>query len=153
MRALLIFAILQSAQVAQAIDQRESVCERYLALDNVIECNRTGYLIDFGYRYCQRFEKTEHRYSPFGRVVLQRLRSCLIDSLERTHGLTCQNVKSVALESHVGCYVENGFCGLSTKDKIRIVWTVKKEISKKSFRRTMRQILRACGSPISLHEH
>ena len=116
-------------------------CDSALRLD----CPKDNYLVHFGFRYCRSFLKTEHKYSEHGQEVLKNIRACLITSLAQKN-VGCDNAEDVGFASHVGCYIENGFCSLGFSDRSRILWTVRQQIANPKFQRVSAKILNACAS-------
>lgn len=93
-------------------------CDYYVARERGMGCGPGGYLMAFGDRYCRRFDAASSRFSEEGRAIVGRIKVCLQWELERTAGLNCGNVKSIAFESHVGCYARAQFCRMSFVDKM-----------------------------------
>uniref|UniRef100_A0A7E4V9X3 Defensin-like protein n=1 Tax=Panagrellus redivivus TaxID=6233 RepID=A0A7E4V9X3_PANRE len=65
-------------------------CSVYGSLGKQAHCGKNGCLIGYGEKYCRRFK----RKPPF-------------EKPDR-----CGKIKFQAFESHVGCYVNCGFCGI-----------------------------------------
>eukprot|EP00806_Schmidingerella_arcuata_P008350 Macronucleus_8697.p1 GENE.Macronucleus_8697~~Macronucleus_8697.p1 ORF type:complete len:115 (+),score=41.73 Macronucleus_8697:1-345(+) len=59
----------------------------------------------------------QSRFSPEGQAwidgTLTCLKDALVDSVEHSEGVTCDDVKKTAFDSHVECYIDNGFCELA----------------------------------------
>ena len=102
-----------------------SLCESYRQKASQLGCTDDNYLISFGYHYCLSFLEIQNDFSAQGAETFTKIRSCLVDTLEKAPGLTCENVQDVAEKSHVDCYVQSGFCQLGRSDRwavFRIVW-------------------------------
>lgn len=77
----------------------------------------------WGHRYCQKFLETESSFSLEAQQWLRENRQCLQARAEEiTEGTQCSGIRKAAMESHVGCYVDTGFCALEFKDKTAILW-------------------------------
>ena len=99
-------------------------CAYYQTLSASLGCSPSGYLLSFGYPYCQKFVDQEPFYPASGRAVLDRIRTCLETTLENTPALNCQNVETIAPQSHVSCYVQSGFCQLDVLEQAVIAITI-----------------------------
>lgn len=137
---ILVFALLS---LVSSTALAASPCDYYKQKANLLGCDSRNYLVRFGDRYCRAFEKREVEFSSAARPVLSRIRGCLILEMDAKRP-TCSTSETIGYESHVGCYVEQGFCGLSREDKLRILWVVRAEITKSKFRSVANRILRAC---------
>lgn len=125
MKIILVFLVMFLVNLANA-----SRCDIYLQLDAQLVCsesetNRTPYLREYGYYYCERFNKVADRLHPenpktlFIRGTTLCLQEFLVSQFY-TNALTCKNLDSLAVRSHYQCYLENGFCDLSLKDQMAI---------------------------------
>ena len=94
-----------------------AVCEFYKDKSQELNCNNENYLMSFGYKYCRLFFYPPNQVSQNAINVFEHIRPCLINDLQNYKNLTCENTKSVAFQSHINCYVDNGFCELSEHDK------------------------------------
>lgn len=101
-------------------------CEYYLCIEKIKHCGEKGYFINFGHYYCNKFEI--ELKNPSSNLVnfLNDTRSCLIESIETIPIDTdCRKFKKKAFKDHVSCYVESGFCELSSKHKRKIISIIK----------------------------
>ena len=104
-------------------------CSFYQCKEKEQSCGASGYWLNFGYRYCQIFLNTEKSFSSPGQKWLDKVRVCLQTRANKISQVqSCQNIRKVALDSHVGCYIDTGFCSLSFKDKSQIYWYLKDAI-------------------------
>jgi hypothetical protein len=133
------------AAASAAWDFELTSCSFYVRQARAMNCRPDGYLDQFGYRYCREFEQARAEFSPQGVRVLARLKSCLIRSLREVPDLSCDGVAAVARESHVSCYLENGFCDLSQDDKFKIFAVVWREVFDPAFAQVMLRIQQGCG--------
>ena len=139
MKFALLFFALTIGSLALA-----SPCAYYPQKSKQLGCDSSGYLMRFGYRYCAKFLREEHEYTPAGQKFMQAIRPCLIQSLEVKSHVNCRNVKAIAQKTHVRCYLKNGFCGLPDADKVRLFFTVWPEIVDPGFSAVMSEIQHTC---------
>ncbi len=104
-------------------------CDFYQCAEDVLGCGDSGYLIDVGLKYCKptkidiRIKDKDEQSSLLS--FKSRVRQCLQENVksivrESSEDLTCPSLKDKALRSHVPCFVDNGFCELSTFDTLAI---------------------------------
>ena len=86
-------------------------------LEPTFECGPDGYPMGYGFKYCNRFLEEKDRFSAEGQEwidgTLVCLKQALVPTVNSPDGITCDNVKKTAFDSHVDCYIENGFCDLA----------------------------------------
>lgn len=90
-------------------------------------CGLDGYLLGYGARYAERFYRdTRPTMSTRGRVWIDDVLVCLQDELRASIDVdtSCPEIRTIAFDSHPGCYVEAGFCTLPFSDLLRVVATV-----------------------------
>ncbi|MBX2993236.1 MAG: hypothetical protein KF681_00375 [Bdellovibrionaceae bacterium] len=120
--ALTLLILLLIAKPAWAHDN----CLQYVQLNDELGCSDQGYLINFGYRYCRRFKDTTQRFSPEGQAFLADVRTCLLHSLRtERRELRCDSIEGIAMDHHIDCYDQAGFCSLSSQDRwalFTVVW-------------------------------
>ena len=98
-------------------------CNYYLCHELKKTCGNSGYSIDFGYRYCLKYQKDE-KYTSQGKDWLAVVRECLQSELNAlSDDLSCKETRSQAVKSHYGCYIDAGFCSLPLSDQRRIIRT------------------------------
>jgi len=107
-------------------------CEYYTCVAAARHCQGRTYPLQFGRRYCLRFEARKDRFSPLGQSWINDVRSCLIREMDTyPPDLTCADLKTRAFRDHVPCYLESGYCNLSGRDKrqvIKAIWPSFKNI-------------------------
>jgi hypothetical protein len=93
-------------------------CEYYRCREASAHCGSEGYLMNYAYRYCQRFRLVvEDQVSPEGQAWFRRVRRCLITALDAAEkGNDCAVLEEVGFGSHPECYLETGFCDLPLSD-------------------------------------
>jgi hypothetical protein len=99
----------------------------YECAEATAQCGPDGYLIGYGAKYAERFyTQTRPRMTPRGQEwiddVLVCLQSSLRDSIDAS--TSCEDIRTIAFDSHPACYVEAGFCSLSPWDIAQVVWTI-----------------------------
>jgi len=102
-------------------------CNYYDCRERVHQCGASGYLQEYGGRYCRRFAQvTEPLASDEGAAWLNRVRGCLINYLENEipYDADCETVERLGFDSHALCYIETGFCDLAPTDWFKIMQTV-----------------------------
>lgn len=109
----LLFLIFIVSQIVQA-----SPCLFYKEINSAMNCPKTNhfsvnYLVDYGYKYCEKFLKKEQEWNDKMSIWIHEVRECLKEKLIFRDDLSCQNVKSIGFNSHPRCYFEAGFCHLS----------------------------------------
>ena len=127
---LLTFSALASASKSCA--NLESDCEYYTCVATTRHCQTGSYPLQFGRRYCLRYEARKHLFSLQGQAWINDVRSCLIREMNTYPAdLTCGELKTRAFRDHVPCYLESGYCDLSARDKRQVfkaVWPSLKNI-------------------------
>ena len=122
-------------------------CSYYTCASRTLACKSSGYLESFGQKYCGRFEDREQNFSSRGKRFLAKVSLCLRNDIEENFNkLNCSNVKPIAADSHVKCYVSLGFCNLSFMDQYRIFQTVLKPVlTDRTFQKVAFRISRKCN--------
>lgn len=150
--AMLLGPPLEAFSAPEGCERLEGHCSYYSCLSKSLRCRDEGYLKSFGQHYCAYFEKNEARYSREGKVFLSRVRLCLQKALSR-ESLSCDNVRAKAIDSHIPCYVESGFCELSLKDRQRIYDAVWRELRRPDFFAAAFKIQGHCQNPVPAPEN
>ena len=127
----------------------ENSCSFYLSLEQSIPCGPSGYTLDFGYPYCEKFLKSNfYRFSRRGKKFLIKNSFCLQEEIYKNYSendnLTCKKLKNIAFSGHADCYIDSGFCDLSLFDKIILTNVIKKQIPLKRVRAQMKEVLARC---------
>lgn len=116
---LLIFCL---PFVANAGPSRNS-CAYYLQVEAEEHCGPDGYPLKFGYRLCEKYLEAQPTMRPNVRRWFPKIRYCLQNYLEDYRGTIrdCSDLHRKAINSHVGCYLETGFCELGVLDQADIL--------------------------------
>lgn len=99
----------------------------YRCAEETLGCGPDGYLAGYGTRYAERFYRhTRPWMSPAGKRWIDATLVCLQERLrERIDASTsCDDVRTIAFDSHPECYVESGFCGLPLTDWFAVAATI-----------------------------
>jgi hypothetical protein len=109
-------------------------CSFYLnCAEAMLECGPAGYPQEFGDKNCNKFSNNIDWFSSNGQSFVWNTMLCLqqamVPVLEPCTA-TCDSFNTAAFNSHPGCYVQGGFCGLSCADVIATVATVGTDIFK-----------------------
>ncbi len=143
----LIIAILALITISLSIEAKNlGSCEYYRSLAHELKCPDNDYLIQFGERYCQRFDRYRQYFTPIGQRMLKRIKLCLQTSLYNSENLTCENVKAIALDSHIECYKDANFCEMPLIDKNRLGLIVAEALFDPDYRSTILVILNSCNN-------
>lgn len=108
-------------------------CQYYQCLEIQEKCGKDGYYLEFGAKYCRKYQADHNEYTERGREFLVHIRECLQDELDREIHRAgelpkCSKVKNFAVETHKSCYSQYRFCDLPDSDKLRIKLTAKYEL-------------------------
>jgi hypothetical protein len=121
----------QACPIPAAGDIAGHEADFYRCVDDVIEggagCGGDGYLLGYGARYAERFYRvTRPRMSARGQRWIDDVLVCLQEELQAgiDAGTSCDDVRTIAFDSHPGCYVDAGFCTLPILDVLQVVWTI-----------------------------
>lgn len=112
--------------LAEACTPSADHCEYYRCMERARSCGPRGYWQDFAIPYCQKFVNDNAKFNKESQRWLRDVRECLQVRLNEVAGkASCNQIKDDAMDSHVGCYVDTGFCSLDAADKIKIFWYLK----------------------------
>jgi hypothetical protein len=116
-------------------------------------CGPDGYLIGYGSKYAQRFyQQARPRMTLRGQKwiddVLVCLQHDLRDQIDST--TSCDDIWTIAFDSHPSCYTRSGFCTLSPLDVAQVIWTIdaKDWLSRDASRQVLTTAL-GCGREYS----
>ena len=142
---LLILLVLPFSVLAGDCSHLSNDCEYYLCIAREKSCNNSSYPIKFGHRFCMRYEERMNTFGPEGWMWVEQVRRCLIRELDQYgDNLSCSELKKRAVQSHVPCYVESGFCSLSLKDKKAVIQTIWPAIRNIEIFSAGTQVLKEC---------
>jgi hypothetical protein len=128
-----------------ACEHLKDDCEYYSCLSHLKHCSDLSYPENFGKRYCLRYADRMSSFSETGKNWIQSVKKCLIREMEGFESkLSCPGLRNRAFQSHVTCYVESGFCGLSFHDKKQILRTIWPSIRNVQILANGINVLRAC---------
>lgn len=122
---LLFTLLLPFASFADCTPSANS-CDFYRCEEEHQNCGPKGYWQNFGYPYCMKFLKNQSSFSRDSQRWLTDVRECLqVRVGEVAAHLSCNHIEKEALDSHVSCYVDTGFCHLKNSEKWKIYWYLK----------------------------
>ncbi|QLY26971.1 hypothetical protein [Bdellovibrio sp. KM01] len=123
-------------------------CEFYRCMEQEQPCGKKGYWQNFGIPYCELFVKDESKFKISSQLWLQDVRLCLQERLRDTvEGLQCGDIKTKAIDDHVSCYVDTGFCQLPFNEQFKIMWYLKGALRDLQTWREAELLRRACQIP------
>ncbi|RPA83350.1 hypothetical protein BJ508DRAFT_197606, partial [Ascobolus immersus RN42] len=93
------------------------------------KCGSSGYALDYGKKYCNKFENAKSKFTTSGQRWVTKTMTCLqkklVPAVKGTSGwTTCDAIEKKAFASHSDCYVSSGLCDLDPKDWAQIFLTV-----------------------------
>lgn len=121
-----ILALLPFYSYAKLCPASSGSCEFYSCMEQKTQCGENGYWKKLGLYYCQKFLFHESDFSPASQKWLRASRLCLQQRSQHlaSTGLTCDQMRDEALDTHVGCYVDTGFCELTVQERNKIYWNL-----------------------------
>lgn len=99
----------------------------YRCAELTLHCGPDGYLIGYGARYAERFYRNTRPWmSPAGKRWLDATLVCLQVALrdQIDASTSCDDVRTIAFDSHPECYVDSGFCRLPLSDWFAVAATI-----------------------------
>jgi hypothetical protein len=101
-------------------------CEFYQCAEAEYRCGSRGYFMSVAeplcdtaaYEHISKTGKSNKQISSFTKKV----RYCLQEKIVKmSSGIkTCSGLKDKALDSHIPCFIENGYCELTFLQKVRV---------------------------------
>ena len=121
----LIFLINFNRANSQSPCEPGKDCQFYLCEETKRNCGKKGYLINYGYKYCNFFNVRYYsRFSQSGKEWVSITTSCLQDQFNTfPDSLSCSVFKKKARKDHLDCVLESGYCKLSKKDR-RLIFRI-----------------------------
>ncbi len=112
-----MIAVTFNASAASPVVPSDSSCEAYSALESVHACGDTSYLRDAAF-LCEKYLAAEPSLSEELREFQRPIRHCLQKKLLEASGANfCSDLAQNAVISHLDCYQEFNYCGLSREAK------------------------------------
>lgn len=122
-------------------------CDFYRALSKEMGCGPDSYLTRFGDHYCRRFDQVHDYFSDDGNRVVEDIKICLQIAIDSVRELNCENVHAIAVQSHIGCYQQAGFCEMKVRDKAVLAQTVASSVFDPTLRGTIGKVINSCLWP------
>ncbi|KYG62436.1 hypothetical protein AZI86_16520 [Bdellovibrio bacteriovorus] len=144
----LILFILPTHSYGKLCAVSSTSCEFYSCMEQKTQCGDSGYWKKLGLYYCQKFLFHESDFSPASQKWLQDSRLCLQKRSQHlaSAGLTCDQMREEALDTHVGCYVDTGFCKLNLQDKNKIYWRLSSAMAYPAIWKQVFKVSQICQS-------
>ncbi|UOF02762.1 hypothetical protein [Bdellovibrio reynosensis] len=90
-------------------------------------CGKDGYWLHFGDHYCNKFLDDQAAFPQKTQVWLKDVRECLQTRAEElSRQISCERMQEEALDSHVGCYIDTGFCDLNLYERMKVYWYLRR---------------------------
>ena len=109
-------------------------CNWYLnCLNTKFDCGSEGYPIDYGYKFCSKYDENYDDFSDQGKKWIDSVKLCLQNALlpvlNDPSSYDCDSLKSYAFDTHSKCYLGNdgefdSICDLPIQDWGAVVSTV-----------------------------
>lgn len=155
----LISVVLLAISVGQALDQCTPSSTNCNFYENCLEalrtCGSNGYAIGYGKKYCISFLSHEILFSRKGKAFLSASRFCLQQALQKgiadgtiNASTSCDDIKSFAWASHLGCYTEinPSICQIPFSDWILLLGILKDSLIDPMTIDMMLEVGAECGS-------
>ena len=144
--ALLAFILSFNLYAFEECQHLIEECAYYACVEGIKKCGERKYFIGFGLKYCNSFDFRSAKFSEEGKLWLDDVKSCLIESIDSLdESLSCRKLKKASISSHVNCYVKSGYCNLSFRDKKEVIKTIKGALWRPSILRAGLKINFKCG--------
>ena len=117
--------ILTTSYAQDCVPEHNS-CSFYLCLEKQLKCGTKGYPISYGYKFCHNFLNVNMKTEK-GKQWLMDTRLCLQQRVIESKQTNCQDLWEDSIRDHVNCYIETGYCDLSSKEKTKVKYLVLKE--------------------------
>lgn len=153
MRNIILLFILFLPSITIAMYPSEFSCEYYKTVDSALQCGQDDYIKKWAYPQCVHYLELEKNKSPLVDESLSKffpkIRLCLQNWLRRhSSEVNCSNLDEAALQSHVDCYQELGFCQLPISSKLRLQRIIPLQVFGSSlWRHTALSIMLSCVTP------
>lgn len=117
---------LQAQSAGTSCKPEADTCDFYLCKEMNDPCGNRGYWLAYGYKYCRIFITQTQNFPESSKEWMVKTRYCLQKSISLdTRELSCSGDRDAAMDSHVHCYVDSGFCDLSIKERASIIWLLR----------------------------
>lgn len=107
-------------------------CDFYrTCAEGQLGCGDTGYPIRYGERNCNKFKNNLNWFTTDGQNWIFDTMWCLQKAMVPVLApctADCASFSQAAFDSHPGCYVDSGVCGLSCPDVVALLFTVKEDL-------------------------
>ncbi|MEQ1505854.1 MAG: hypothetical protein ABMB14_26705 [Myxococcota bacterium] len=121
------------ASEAEILERRG---DYYRCLDRTLQdgagCGPDGYPLGYGAKYADRyFDDAYPRLTDAGQAFFRAVSPCLQERMaaEVAPDWTCAEVWDHGFDTHLGCYLDAGFCGIPGSDVVEIAGVLDPEDS------------------------
>ncbi|CAC5415398.1 unnamed protein product [Mytilus coruscus] len=110
-------------------------------LEKKYKCKGTDddYALEFATKFCNLYNEHFSSFSSGGQIWVNYVRKCLQVSLvpiiRPWCSKSCKEIKQIAFDSHIPCYVRPNkqdlsisYCNLNLKDRAKVFWTIKSSL-------------------------
>jgi len=101
-------------------------CQFFRCFEDRHPCSTRNYAIDYGWRFCSRFDNEKDRMTVDGQRWLNDTRQCTMEHLlafYREDSITCSDVAATMKDQRGSCEVESGLCSAGVLVDNREVFT------------------------------
>lgn len=152
---LLVFMISSMCLSSAAFAQSEALepqrgpslesCQYYQEAEASFQCGASGYLMRDAYPMCVYYVQMAPFMSWETRAWLPDIRLCLQERLfQRRDSLSCESLNRVAIQTHVDCYIETGYCDLPMMSKTELTLITLPQMTNPTWRKTAEMIIQNC---------
>lgn len=151
----LIAVVLLAISVGQALDPctpSSTNCNYYEnCLESLRSCGANGYALGYGKKYCTSFSSKGKQWMSVTCLCLQQALQKRIADGTINATTPCDDIKSFAFASHLGCYTEinPSICQIPFTDWILVLRVLKDSFADPMTIDMMLEVGGACGSDYS----
>ncbi|GMI10174.1 hypothetical protein TrVE_jg7095 [Triparma verrucosa] len=107
--------MLETCPVPQAAADLAGNCDFYPnCMEDLHGCSDEGYIMGYGHKYCSAFVANLDEFDEDGQAwilgTLTCLKNALLPIVDDPEEFSCSSLRILAFDSHVDCYIDNGFC-------------------------------------------
>ncbi len=99
----------------------------YECVEQVAACGSDGYPIGYGKKYAERFYRhARPKMTSRGKQFIDNTLVCLQEELQSRidDDTSCQDIRTIAFDTHPACYVASGFCELPVWDWLMVAGSI-----------------------------
>lgn len=135
---------------AQTCHPSSRSCDFYSCMEEKQHCGKDAYWMKFGDHYCKKFLDNQESFPAKTQIWLTKVRVCLqVRADDLSKQVSCERMQDEALESHVSCYLDTGFCYLNTYERFKVYWYLKRTLATPQAWKEAAAIHKACATKLS----